>query len=241
MKVVALVPARSGSKGLPGKNIKNFLGKPLVGYAIDAALNCGQIDAVYLNSDSEEYLGIGERLGARPYLRDPKLAVDDTPIQPVILDFVESLAQQGEDFDALILLYPIYPLRFASDLSSIITEFNQRGGTGSMLGAKVPSTHPYLCMRAEQTGKIIDFLAGDLNTYYRRQSYPTYHELSHWAYITSISEIPSLNNQLVNELTTAYFIPEKTPVVDIDTPLDFAFGEFLMAKIQSGNPIPGQI
>ncbi len=240
MKTVAMIPARSGSKGVPDKNIKPFAGKPLLAYAVEAASECPEIDAVYVNSDSEEYLKIGETYGAKSFIRAKELATDDAPIKPVIEAFVGALAERGEKYDAVILLYPIYPLRFATDLSAIIKEFKDRGGNTSMLGVKEPESHPYLCLQMDEDGTITLFLNEDIDRYFRRQSYPLYYELTHWAYITAIRELPLLNNQLVNEKTTGYLVPKRIPVVDIDTPLDFEFGEFLMTKIQKGEPVSGQ-
>ena len=99
----------------------------------------------------------------------------------------------------MMLLYPVYPIRFASDLSAIIKEFVAVRNVGSMLGVKEPASHPYLCLQINEDRTIEHFINEDMQHYYRRQSYPEYFELTHWAYICATAELPKLNNQLINE------------------------------------------
>ena len=99
MKIIAMVPARQGSKGLPDKNITNLLGKPLISYSILSTLKCEKINSVYINSDSDKYLEIGEKLGAKRYKRSKKLAKDQTSMKDVLIDFSKFLIDNQIDFD----------------------------------------------------------------------------------------------------------------------------------------------
>ena len=85
-----MIPARSGSKGLPDKNIKKLCGRPLMDYAIKAAKGCKKIDRVFLNSDSHDYLRLGVKLGAEEFYRHERLAQDDVSMKEVLVDFISA-------------------------------------------------------------------------------------------------------------------------------------------------------
>jgi CMP-N-acetylneuraminic acid synthetase len=230
MNIVAMIPARSGTKGFPDKNIKNLCGRPLISYSIEAALKCNQINETYLNSDSKEYLNIGTELGAKPFLRSKEFACDNTSMKSVIIDFINILEGKGKKFDAVIVLYPVYPLRSSNDLDEIISIFKKLDSNRPLIGMKKPETHPYLCYKLDESNfpkSAIDF---DVNIYYRRQAYPQYFQITHWACVLSTKIVHTLNNQLMNEKTYAYIISDHIPMVDIDTPLHFQYAEFLLQK-----------
>lgn len=230
MNIVAMIPARSGSKGLPDKNIKNLCGRPVMGYSIEAALGCTSINEVFVNSDSQKYLDLSVELGAQPFLRSTDLAQDNTSMGSVVGDFVDSLEKQGKFFDAVIVLYPIYPLRSSDDLITMIAEFKKLGGNRSLIGMKTPDTHPYLCYQINDNGVPTTVMGHDPNIYYRRQTYPEYFEITHWACIFSVKSLSMLNAQLMNENTYGYRIPDNARIVDIDTFEDFQYAEFLLQK-----------
>lgn len=228
MNIVAMIPARSGTKGFPDKNIKNLCGRPLISYSIEAALKCNQINETFINSDSKKYLDIGMELGAKPFLRSKELAKDDTSMKSVIINFIKILEEEGKTFDAIIVLYPVYPLRNSNDLDKIINTFKKIGGNRPLIGMKIPETHPYLCYKLDEKHSpksVIDF---DVNIYYRRQTYPQYFQITHWACVLPVKSLSTLNRRLMNENTYGYIIPNDVPIVDIDTPLDFQYAEFLL-------------
>ncbi len=226
-----MIPARSGSKGLPNKNIMNLCGRPLMGYSIEAALGCEKIKEVFVNSESKEYLDLGRDLGAQPFLRPIDIANDDTSMHSVVSNFVEGLESKGNIIDAVIVLYPVYPLRNSDDLTRILTEFEEIGVDRSLIGMKAPDTHPYLCYKLDEYNSLKPVMNPDPNIHYRRQTYPKQYELTHWACVLPVNILPTLNAQLMNEYTYGYIIPNLTHIVDIDTILDFQYAEFL---IQSG-------
>lgn len=230
MKIVAMIPARSGSKGLADKNIKKLLGRPLISYTIEAASQCSEINAVYLNSDSEKYLEVGKKFGAKSFLRSEALSTDTASMKSVLEDFHIKLTQKNEFFDAVIVLYPVYPLRNSNHLSKIIQAFKLRGGKKTLIGLKNPKTHPYLCYEKDENDNIHNVMNIDVNQYYRRQQYPLYFELTHWACVIPVDSISSLNSQLICSDSFGYIIPEDIPVVNIDTQIDFDFAEFLLGR-----------
>ena len=109
-KIIAMVPARAGSEGLRDKNIRPLAGKPLIAHSIRPALDCAHVSETYINSDSEKYLEIGTEAGAKAYLRPGHLGQSQTTMQAVVAEFVQSMRAQGKEFDAVLVLYPTYPV-----------------------------------------------------------------------------------------------------------------------------------
>lgn len=112
MQVLGLIPARGGSKGIPGKNSKLLAGKPLLAYTVDAAVGSGVVDRLLLSTDSEEIAEVGRAAGAEvPFLRPAALARDDTAMIDVIRHFLDWTAGEGAAPDIVVLLQPTAPLR----------------------------------------------------------------------------------------------------------------------------------
>jgi len=241
MNIVGMIPARSGSQGILDKNIRDFCGRPLISYAIEAALGCNRINKVCLNSDSETYLEIGRKFGAQPYLRPSEFARDDASMKSVVVDFINSLGDGGELFDAVAVLYPTYPLRDSDDIDKIIAAFESLEGCRSLVGLRKPRTHPYKCYTLEEQNHPVSVLDIDEDLFYRRQNYPRHFEITHWACVISTANLDRLNFQLVDRETFGYVITDNVRLADVDTPLDFEFTEFLYKKqenMQIEVPIP---
>ncbi|WP_417675248.1 cytidylyltransferase domain-containing protein [Roseibium sp.] len=228
--IVAMIPARSGSQGLPDKNIQVLNGIPLVAHSILPALDCPDIAATYLNSDSQQYLNIGASFGAQTYYRPDTLACHVSTMQAVIADFIEALRTMGEAVDAVLVLYPTYPFRTAKQLSEIIAFYNAAEDCGSVVGFKTPDTHPFLCANLSDTGEISSYVDYDPNRYYRRQDYPSCFEFTAWAMIVNADRINELNAYLIGPGSRGFRMPDDVKVVDIDTIHDFHYAEFLVEK-----------
>jgi len=233
MKIVALIPARENSQGLPGKNIKLLCGKPLISYTIESACSCPKVNEVYLNSDSEDYLEIGEKYGAKKFLRPPEHATNEASMKSVIGNFIEKLEQESANFDAVLVLYPVYPLRTSEHLTNIIEAFEAQGGNTPLIGIKEPFTHPYLCYERKANGQLKNVMGIDENQFYRRQQYPEYYQITHWATMLPTHSISKLNNQLICSDSFGYSVPKgKNIHVNIDELIDFQFAEFLLKNYQ---------
>lgn len=123
-KVLAFIPARAGSKGLPDKNIRLFRGKPLMAWSIQAALGSGYIDEVLVSTDSEAYADIARQFGASvPFLRPAELANDAAGMADTIRDCLNQLAALGQHFDWIICLQPTSPLRTAQHIRQALEQF----------------------------------------------------------------------------------------------------------------------
>ncbi len=160
MNVLGLVPARGGSKGLPGKNTLPLHGKPLLAYAVEAAAGSGVIDRTVLSTDSEEIAAVGRAWGLEvPFLRPPTLAADDTPMLPVIAHAVRYLDEQGWEPDIIVLLQPTSPLRTPAHIRRSV-ELLQETGADSVVGVLELPRHlsPDYVMRVDESGRLVPFL-----------------------------------------------------------------------------------
>ncbi|MGL4772623.1 MAG: cytidylyltransferase domain-containing protein, partial [Clostridium sp.] len=111
-RFLCIIPARSGSKGIVNKNIKELLGKPLMAYTIESAKKSGVFDNIILSTDSKEYGNIGKLYGANvPFIRGEELSLDTSSTNAVVFDVLEKLKALGEEYDYFIVLQPTSPLR----------------------------------------------------------------------------------------------------------------------------------
>ncbi|MGE3776359.1 MAG: acylneuraminate cytidylyltransferase family protein, partial [Pirellulaceae bacterium] len=133
MRVVGIVTARGGSKGIPCKNIHVLCGKPLIQYTAEAALAAQRLNRVILTTDDEEIANVGRRCGLEvPFRRPSELSRDETPSVPVVQHAVQFLASQGDHYDAVFLLQPTNPLRQPRDIDGAI-DLLERTGADSVI------------------------------------------------------------------------------------------------------------
>jgi len=126
MTVVALIPARAGSKRFPGKNLALLGGRPLIAHTCEAAQGSGVLSAIYVNTDSREIAGAAERCGVScPVLRPKHLAADDSPTWDANIFVLDFLAQRSEAYDAVMVLQPTSPLRTAEDIRAALALFEE--------------------------------------------------------------------------------------------------------------------
>lgn len=123
MRYLAIIPARAGSKGVPGKNIRSIAGQPLITWSIRHALACPHIARVVVSTDGEAIAAVAQAAGANVVMRPPALAVDTAPTEPALIHVVESLQSMGWRPDAVVLLQPTSPLRRAGALDRAIAQF----------------------------------------------------------------------------------------------------------------------
>lgn len=137
--VLGIVPARGGSKGLPGKNLRLLNGKPLVAYAARAARAAGVLDRVILSTDSPEIAAIGRQVGLEvPYMRPAALAADDTPMAAVLTHAVAALAAEGWTADIVVVLQPTSPLRRPGHIRDAVALLRETGATGVATVVELP-------------------------------------------------------------------------------------------------------
>ena len=174
-KVWAVVPARSGSKGLPGKNIRNLAGTPLISHAIRFAQNAGVFDRILLSTDSEEYARIGREHGAWvPFLRGESAAQDDSMEEHVLADLDDKLGQHGIDPpDILVWLRPTFPFRSIEDLKQALALMDETVDSVRLVTDGEPRLYEirdgFLVPRFEDGGRSM----------IRRQEFPATYKVFH--------------------------------------------------------------
>ena len=130
-RIIAIIPARSGSKGLRDKNIRNLNGKPMLAYTVEAALKTGFFDRVFVSTDSPEYANIAKNFGAYvPFLRSAENSSDTAGSIGVVR---EVLCRLEEKFDIFVLLQPTSPMRTAEDIKGAMSLFFEKKGSGGRL------------------------------------------------------------------------------------------------------------
>jgi CMP-N,N'-diacetyllegionaminic acid synthase len=174
-RVLAIVPARAGSKGVPGKNIRTLAGRTLLDYAALAARDSGVIDRIVLSTDSDEIADAGKRAGLEvPFMRPASLAQDDTPMLPVIQHAIESLAADGWTPDVIVLLQPTSPLRRASHVRDAVTRLKETKADSVVSVIELPRhLSPDYVMRIED-GVLHPFLPEGAAVTRRQDARPAY-------------------------------------------------------------------
>ncbi len=210
-KILAIIPARGGSKGIPHKNIINLCGKPLIAYTIEAAQKSMYVDTVLVSTDDIEIQRISEQYGAMvPFLRDAMIATDKATTISVVVDAVQRLSMNGENYDVVILLQPTSPLRTTEEIDVAIDVFFQNDMQG-VVSVNAVETSPFLLRTIE--GHRLRRIISESSTI-RRQDMPTYYEVNGAIYINHIREIDE--NLSFNDNPIPY-IMNREHSVDIDT------------------------
>jgi CMP-N-acetylneuraminic acid synthetase len=147
--VIALIPARGGSKGLPGKNIRPICGKPLIAWSIQRGLESKIVDCVCVSTDSEEIAAVARMAGADvPFLRPASLAADKSPTLPAVEHALDFYATQGRRFDYIILLEPTSPLRHPGDIDAMMTKLiDNEDHFDSLISIGEIAEHPSIVKR----------------------------------------------------------------------------------------------
>lgn len=158
-QVLALVPARGGSKGVPRKNVRLLAGRPLLSYVASAALESGVCDRLVLSTDDEEIAAVGRECGLEvPFLRPAELARDESPMLPVLQHALERLSDQGWRPDIVIILQPTSPLRRAAHVRGVVEQLVESGADSVVTVLELPRhLSPDYVMRVDG-GRLVPFL-----------------------------------------------------------------------------------
>ena len=215
MKRIAYIPARSGSKGIPKKNIRPLCGKPLLGWMVKAALETGLFDRVMVSTDTEEFAEVARACGAWvPFLRDPAVAKDTTSSIETVCSDKTRLESLGERFDVFCLLQPTSPLCQAKDIINAVALFEEvHAGVVSVVRSKV---RPTLLRIIDSSGRAIPLL--DMRQTLRRQDESACFELNGAIYINSWCEV---NLDLKFGYNPYGYIMDDVSSIDIDCLEDF--------------------
>lgn len=164
MKVLGVITARGGSKGIPGKNLKLLAGKPLLAYTVDAARRCSALDRVILSTEDEAIAAAGRDLGCDvPFIRPLDLAHDDTPHLPVIQHATRWMQERAAYHpDAVMILQPTSPLRTPEDIAASVALLERSHADSVLSVSEVPPhSHPMRTLRVDNTGNAVLFVSGE--------------------------------------------------------------------------------
>ncbi len=218
-RLLAIIPARGGSKRLPRKNILDLAGKPLIAWTIEAALESKYLDRIVVSTDSKEISSISKKYGADvPFMRPDELATDETTSIDVVLHQLDQLEECNDSYSYVILLQPTSPLRTAENIDESVELLKSRNSDAVISVCKVEHS-PLWCNTIPADGSLLNFLddsilnkrSQDLNQYYR---------LNGAIYLCNIKLLKKEKNFFLKSNSIAYKMNEEQSI-DIDSKNDF--------------------
>ena len=236
MRILGLIPARGGSKGVPRKNIRCLGGRPLLAYTAQAALESTRISRVILSTDDVEIAAAGLECGLEvPFMRPADLAEDSTPTLPVVVHALKSLEEAGDKFDAVCLLQPTNPMRRALDIDNCIDLFTRSVADSVVSVRRVPAEYnPKWVYWRDAEGKL-SICTGDDEPISRRQDLPDAYHRDGSVYVTR-TEIILDRGSLYGDHVVGYEMPAESSV-NIDTEEDWLCAERRIAtRVEADSP-----
>ena len=223
-RVLAIIPARSGSKGIRDKNIREMNGKPLMGYTIDACIKAGFLDDILVSTDSKLYQQTAVELGASaPFLRPPHLSGDEAASGDVILHTINEMKKLGKEYDYFMLLQPTSPLRNEEHiLESMNLLFEKHAD--SVISVCPYDCKCYLSVGIAETGEIK--IPDSLKKQIRRQDVKSGFRINGAIYLTSVSNFLNSGNFYSGKTYPYYMNPLDS--VDIDDNDQFYLAKLIL-------------
>ena len=224
MKNLAVIPARSGSKGISDKNIKDLNGKPLMAYTIEAAQNTNIFDCIHVSTDSALYADIARKLGVDvPFLRSAALSTDAAGTMDAVRFVVNEYINLGQTFETVTILQPTSPWRTSEDIVCAFRVFREKKAD-SVVSVCETEYSPWLCNILPDNSSLNNFI--DLNRVGRRQEMQQYYRINGAIYIQT-TELLMRHGNLYGENSYAY-IMNKMKSIDIDDEFDFFLAKMLL-------------
>ena len=225
--VVALITARGGSKGLPRKNIRLLLSKPLIAWTIEEAKKCRLIDRVIVSTEDEKISNTARKYGGEvPFIRPKGLAQDRTEMVDVIIHALDWLKTSGYQHDLFVLLQPTSPLRTAEDIEGAIKLFFSKKAN-AVVSVCEAERHPYLANTLPKDDCMKNFLRADIMDK-NRQELPKYYRLNGAIYLADCGYFRRYKS-FYGKNSYAYIMPQDRSA-DIDSEIDLRWAEYLLKK-----------
>lgn len=221
-RVLALVPARAGSKGLPGKNIRPLHGKPLLAWPILAAKASRYVDRVVVSTDSRRFAELASDYGADvPALRPENLAADTSPSSAAVVHMLDTLEAQGDRFSYVVLLEPTSPLTEGRDVDAALETLvaNRQIADALVSVNELISSHPAFAVRRLPDGRLKPYAAVDFTRLPRRQDIDPIFALDGSLYISSV-EAYRKTLSFCHERTLSHVMPH-CKSLEVDSLVDF--------------------
>lgn len=227
MKTLFLITARGSSKGIPGKNIKELGGKPLIAYSIDIARKFVGDEFICVSSDSDEIIKIVEKYGLKvPFKRPDELATDTAGSHEVILHALDWYKNKGIEFENIVLLQPTSPFRLKEHLQEALSLFNDE--IDMVTSVKKVKSNIYSTYYIENENSFIEKVFITEDNGIRRQDSKTIYELNGSIYVINVEAIKT--NKLGDLKRIKKIVMEDIYSVDIDEPIDWKWCEFILQE-----------
>lgn len=226
MKILVIIPARGGSKGIPHKNIKPLAGKPLIHYTIDVARQIVANEDICVSTDDPEIIQCVEDYGVKvPFVRPSELATDTVGTYEVLLHALNYYEQQGKTYDVVILLQNTSPFRTPKQVKEALALYNSN--LDMVVSVKECSANPYYCVFEENTEGFLNICKGNGNIT-RRQDAPKVYEYNGAIYVInpkSLKEMP-----LYKFTKRIKYVMDEKSSLDLDTMNDWHMAELQISK-----------
>lgn len=225
MRLLAIIPARGGSKGIPHKNITPLNGKPLIQYTIEAAQATFAPEDICLSTDDEAIMEVAASAGLEvPFRRPAALATDTATTYDVLVHALSYYTAQGIHYDGVVLLQPTSPLRTAQHIEEAIAAFTP--DVDMVVSVKETASNPYYVLFEEDA---LGYLQPTKpSTFTRRQDCPAVWEYNGAVYV--INAVSLRNNGSMRFSRIKKYVMDDASSIDIDTPLDLAFAEWWLSE-----------
>ncbi|MDI5920866.1 acylneuraminate cytidylyltransferase family protein [Halomonas sp. LR5S13] len=225
--VVAVIPARGGSKSVPGKNLRDLGGMPLIAWSITTAQRCPLVDRVIVSTDAVEIAEVAKCFGAEVYDRPAHLATDDALVIDALRDLIRRLNMEGEKAEIMVLLEPTCPFRAVDDVSTCILRLVEEK-LDSIATFKAAELNPHRAWRIE-SGRPGTFIEGSV-PWMPRQQLPSAYQLSGDVYAFRHAELRAEERGLLFGRSGAVKV-EGHGSIDIDDERDFLLAELISKEI----------
>ncbi len=223
---IAVITARSGSKGLKDKNIMELCGKPLLAYSVECALQSGQFDKVFVSTDSPQYAEIAEKFGAdASFLRSKETSGDAAGSWDVVREVIHRFEEKQEFFECIMLLQPTSPLRNVSDIRNSFSLMQEKSANSIVSVCEME--HSPLWSNTISDDLCMDHFRRENYCDLRRQDLPVYYRLNGAVFLVTREELD--RPVMLRNKSYAYIMPAERSI-DIDTAFDFRIAECYMQE-----------
>jgi N-acylneuraminate cytidylyltransferase len=227
MHLLFVIPARGGSKGIPGKNIKPLLGKPLIQYSIEYARLFSEDDRICVTTDSEDIVACAAQINLEvPFIRPDELASDTAGTFEVLQHSLSYYDQNGQSPEAVVLLQPTSPIREKRHLEEALKLYD--GDADMVVSVKISKANPYYNLFEEDDNGYMRLSKGETD-YTRRQDAPPVYEYNGSIYIINPASLRSKKSFQEFKRVIKYIMNEKYSL-DLDTPNDWDYASFLLIR-----------
>lgn len=227
MNILYFIPARGGSKGLPGKNILQLGNKPMIAHSIIAAQNCSYKGTILVSTDDNQIADVAKQYYAEvPFMRPAELANDTAATIDVIFHALEFYKAKGKIFDVIVLLQPTSPLRITEDIEKAIKIMLDKSAE-AVVSVCPAEHHPLWANTLPENGSMKGFLRDEVKGK-NRQQLPVYYRLNGAIFVSTVEALYK-HKTFIHDNTYSYIMPENRSI-DIDNLMDFKMAELLINK-----------